>query len=133
MLLTHFDPEIGLPPRWITPGGGIDTGESAREAAVRELFEETGIKITDEQLGDQVWQTSGRWDWSDGNFHTYEDTFFVHEVESFQLDDSHWTQDEFRDILETRWWSIPELLLTSDSVAPHGLAEFLGDHFSTSL
>lgn len=132
MLLTHFDPEVGLPPRWITPGGGIDAGESAREAAVRELFEETGIKITVEQLGDQVWHTSGRWDWSDGNFHTYEDTFFVFETYDFKLDDSHWTQDEFRDILETKWWSIADLLQTSESVAPHGLAEFLGDHFSAA-
>jgi 8-oxo-dGTP pyrophosphatase MutT (NUDIX family) len=37
MLLTHFDPEVGLPPRWLTPGGGIDDGESALDAAVREL------------------------------------------------------------------------------------------------
>ena len=133
MLHTHFDPEVGLPPRWITPGGGIDEGETAREAAVRELFEETGIHITDEQLGAQVWHTNGRWDWSDGNFHTYEDTFFVVEVSDFDLDDSHWTQDEFRDILETRWWNIADLLATSDSVAPHGLAEFLGDHFSSAL
>ena len=27
LLLTHFDPEVGLPPRWITPGGGIDPDE----------------------------------------------------------------------------------------------------------
>jgi 8-oxo-dGTP pyrophosphatase MutT (NUDIX family) len=133
MLLTHFDPEVGLPPRWITPGGGIDEGETARQAAIRELFEETGIQITDEQLGDQIWHTSGRWDWSDGNFHTYEDTFFVLETKDFTLDDSRWTQDEFRDILETRWWSVADLLATGDSVAPHGLAEFLGDHFSSSL
>ena len=133
MLLTHFDPEVGLPPRWITPGGGIDEGETARQAAIRELFEETGIQITDEQLGDQIWHTSGRWDWSDGNFHTYEDTFFVVETKDFTLDDSRWTQDEFRDILETRWWSVADLLGTSDSVAPQGLAEFLGDHFSGCL
>jgi len=132
MLLTHFDPEIGLPPRWITPGGGIDEGETAKEAALRELFEETGIRATADQLSGPIWKVNGRWDWSDGNFHTYEDTFFELEIQDFKLDDSHWTQDEFRDILETRWWNIEDLLQTSEPLAPHGLAEFLGDHFSST-
>jgi 8-oxo-dGTP pyrophosphatase MutT (NUDIX family) len=34
LLKTHFDPEVQLPPRWITPGGGIDPGESVRKAAI---------------------------------------------------------------------------------------------------
>lgn len=32
-------------PRWKFPGGGIENGETPREAARRELFEETGILI----------------------------------------------------------------------------------------
>ena len=35
---------------WFTPGGGIEPGESAREAAVRELREETGWAADPERL-----------------------------------------------------------------------------------
>ena len=36
-----------MPPNshWITPGGGVEPGETPAEAAVREVYEETGLRI----------------------------------------------------------------------------------------
>jgi 8-oxo-dGTP pyrophosphatase MutT (NUDIX family) len=36
-----------MPNQWSIPGGGIEDGETPEEAARREFFEETNIKIDD--------------------------------------------------------------------------------------
>ena len=126
LLKTHFDPEVGLPPRWLKPGGGIDSGETTLEAAVRELREETGLRVNPENLGEPVLVSSGRWDWADGlSYHTYTDTIYQLKVENFEPDTSGFTQDELRDILEYRWWTIQELKESDEQLAPHELRQWL--------
>lgn len=42
----------GVPPAWTMPGGGLEPGEDPADAAVREVFEETGFDVElDELLG----------------------------------------------------------------------------------
>ncbi|MGW3185451.1 NUDIX domain-containing protein [Kitasatospora sp. NPDC001119] len=56
--------ERGWPPyegAWALPGGHVDPGETSREAAARELAEETGVRVDAAdlvQLG--VWDAPGR-------------------------------------------------------------------------
>ena len=131
MLKTHFDPEVGLPPRWLVPGGGIDAGEDTRTAALRELYEETGLVVSPEDLGEPVLEASGRWDWADGlNYHTYTDTIYELKVQDFKLDTSGFTEDELRDVLEYRWWNLSELFASEELVAPHELIGWLKTRFS---
>lgn len=131
MLKTHFDPEVGLPPRWLVPGGGIDAGEDTRTAALRELYEETGLVVSPEDLGEPVLEASGRWDWADGlNYHTYTDTIYELKVQDFKLDTSGFTEDELRDVLEYRWWHLSELFSSEELVAPHELIGWLKTRFA---
>ena len=48
--------ETNLPwlgPVWMVPGGGVEPGESLRDAARREAFEETGVTLN--CVGQELW------------------------------------------------------------------------------
>ena len=51
LLVPHYDTDVG-PIQWHVPGGGVDFGESVREAALREFFEETGLHARIDRLLD---------------------------------------------------------------------------------
>lgn len=130
LIYTHWDPGTGLPPRWLTPGGGIDPGESALEAAVRELREETGLQVGPEALGEKVHELYFELNWADGQLETGVAHFYRLQVdEIFDLDKSEWMPDEHRDIIEYRWWNPADLIASEELVGPPGLREYLQHHF----
>ncbi|MDP3795493.1 MAG: NUDIX hydrolase [bacterium] len=51
ILLLRRNPEKSEGGKWGVPGGKIDSGETRKEAMIRELQEETGYAIQEERLG----------------------------------------------------------------------------------
>jgi 8-oxo-dGTP diphosphatase len=51
---------------WLLPGGAIEMGESADEAVIREVLEETGITITEPRLF-AIYEIRG--DWNQSTYH----------------------------------------------------------------
>lgn len=130
MMNTHWDPGTELPPRWLTPGGGIDRGETILAAAVRELREETGLIVEPEALGEIVLSLPFKMVWGDGRYETGIAHFYHLKLDyAFELDNSEWTQDEHRDVIEFRWWNPRALIASGERLGPPGLAEYLEHHF----
>ncbi len=59
LLLSGTDPRVGS-RWWITPGGGVEGGESLPDAARRELAEETGLLLGAADLVGPIWRRVAR-------------------------------------------------------------------------
>lgn len=59
---------------WLLPGGGIEVGESAKNAVIREAFEETGCLLRDPRPF-AVYEIIGKW--PDGRFYHLNMTTFL--------------------------------------------------------
>jgi 8-oxo-dGTP diphosphatase len=57
VLLSRLAPYLVDDEQWTLPGGGIDFGEDPRDGVVREVYEETGLRVT---VGDRAWIDSAR-------------------------------------------------------------------------
>lgn len=121
LFLDEFPDLPGL-GKWITPGGGVDPGESTHEAAVRELFEETGLRV--DELGDVVHSLEFAVQRASAR-HTFSHwDFFVHVVEeAFEPSREHWTAEEHLTVQDWRWWDPADLASIRDDLAPRSLPE----------
>ncbi|WP_186329286.1 NUDIX domain-containing protein [Agrococcus jejuensis] len=109
---TRWDDEVA-PPRWLTPGGGIEADESEREAAVRELFEETGQRIDPAALVGPIGHA--RVPHPDGHPYAATDAVtFLWRTPRFTPVDDHRMPDELDDILAHRWWTADEIRASDD-------------------
>ena len=126
LLFLHYGKSHAVPPRWITPGGGVDPGEDHDRAAVREVLEETGLRLESvpEAFLEEDFEPDQRWhEYDEGHW-----AWYALRVERFEPERVGWTDSERADIVDWRWLSADQLEEQEHEFEPPRLPELIRAH-----
>lgn len=124
LLLCGRDPRAPGARWWFTVGGGIEDGEDQIQAAVREVWEETRLRLSAARLGPVVWTRHTLFSVDGRHFDQHEE-YRMARIDDAEASDMRIADDEAR--YGHRWWSVAELADTDETVRPQGMASLLPD------
>lgn len=121
LLFRDSDPGIlPVPVFWITPGGGVDPGETDLQAAVREIAEETGLSIRETDLVGPLAERIVVHGYSDV-VTTQDELFWFVRCAPFEVSTDGHTEAELATMTSHHWWTRAELEATDEDIWPRDL------------
>ncbi|MFT4218337.1 MAG: NUDIX domain-containing protein [Micropruina sp.] len=125
LLLRDSDPGVPGLHWWITPGGGVDPGEGPLQTAVRELAEETGLRVDPDALRGPLMRRFVIHGYSDQVLGQSELFYLLRVDEPFEVDTSGFTDDEKVTIAAWDWLPVDALAELPEQVWPVTLGELV--------
>jgi 8-oxo-dGTP pyrophosphatase MutT (NUDIX family) len=121
-------PELGT--WWELPGGGVEPGEALEEAAVRELYEETSIRVDPRAIRPAArWHRHASFRYR-GTRHVQCETVVTVELSALgpQIDGSHRERFEDEDYFDFAWGNLASVLSSGERFYPERLPLLLPRH-----
>jgi 8-oxo-dGTP pyrophosphatase MutT (NUDIX family) len=115
------DPDA--PGAWFTVGGGVEAGETLREAALREIQEETGFRDAD--VGPVLWEGEQIHHDRKGRPILIREHFMVARCAGGEPGREGWQALEREFVDDIRWWTRGDLAACVEPVFPADLADRL--------
>jgi len=108
------------PGAWFTVGGGVEPGETLRQAAAREAFEETGF--TDVEIGEVLFAGEQIHHDRKGRPVLVKETFLLARCAGGEVSRAGWQALEREFVDDARWWTLDALAACAEPVFPADLA-----------
>ncbi|MDQ1722883.1 MAG: hypothetical protein QOI26_2617 [Pseudonocardiales bacterium] len=126
MLLMHERRDIGSDrTHWITPGGGVEAGESLAQAALREVYEETGLRLELDAAAEPMYQERVQFNFAGHDFDQLNCYFLVQVASGLPVQPAAHTDVERLVVLGHRWWPLAELAASDVDREPVTMVELI--------